>query len=260
MGLSLAIGMLIDDAIVVRENIVRHLQRGKDHFDGGAGRHGGDRPRRHGHHLHHRGRLRPGGLHGRDGRPVLLRVRDHGGGGGAGLAVRELHPRPHALVALGRSRHRAGPARRPRSGRPCTASTTGSTTCTCATSGCWPGRCATAGRAGARAGRLPRPASPSWPSWAATSCPTSTAASTRSPSSPRRAPRCARPGERAGDGAAAQGAAGRRVHLHHDRRGGHAVPARHRGHDLREAEDANAARPSARCWATRAPVIADVPG
>ncbi len=32
MGLSLAIGMLIDDAIVVRENIVRHLQRGKDHL------------------------------------------------------------------------------------------------------------------------------------------------------------------------------------------------------------------------------------
>lgn len=32
MGLSLAIGLLIDDAIVVRENIVRHLQRGKDHF------------------------------------------------------------------------------------------------------------------------------------------------------------------------------------------------------------------------------------
>ncbi len=32
MGLSLAIGMLIDDAIVVRENIVRHVQRGKDHF------------------------------------------------------------------------------------------------------------------------------------------------------------------------------------------------------------------------------------
>ncbi len=31
MGLSLAIGMLIDDAIVVRENIVRHIQRGKDH-------------------------------------------------------------------------------------------------------------------------------------------------------------------------------------------------------------------------------------
>ena len=32
MGLSLAIGLLIDDAIVVRENIVRHLQQGADHF------------------------------------------------------------------------------------------------------------------------------------------------------------------------------------------------------------------------------------
>ncbi len=32
LGLSLAIGVLIDDAIVVRENIVRHIQKGKDHF------------------------------------------------------------------------------------------------------------------------------------------------------------------------------------------------------------------------------------
>ncbi len=33
MALSLAIGLLIDDAIVVRENIVRHLEKGQDHFD-----------------------------------------------------------------------------------------------------------------------------------------------------------------------------------------------------------------------------------
>ncbi|HEY7568261.1 MAG TPA: efflux RND transporter permease subunit, partial [Gemmatimonadaceae bacterium] len=31
MGLSLAIGILIDDAIVVRENIVRHIELGEDH-------------------------------------------------------------------------------------------------------------------------------------------------------------------------------------------------------------------------------------
>jgi hydrophobic/amphiphilic exporter-1 (mainly G- bacteria), HAE1 family len=31
LGLSLAIGILIDDAIVVRENIVRHIEMGKDH-------------------------------------------------------------------------------------------------------------------------------------------------------------------------------------------------------------------------------------
>ena len=33
MALSLAIGMLIDDAIVVRENIVRHLEHGKGHME-----------------------------------------------------------------------------------------------------------------------------------------------------------------------------------------------------------------------------------
>jgi HAE1 family hydrophobic/amphiphilic exporter-1 len=31
--LSLAIGILIDDAIVVRENIVRHVELGEDHFE-----------------------------------------------------------------------------------------------------------------------------------------------------------------------------------------------------------------------------------
>ena len=38
MALSLAIGILIDDAIVVRENIVRHVERGEDHY--AAARHG----------------------------------------------------------------------------------------------------------------------------------------------------------------------------------------------------------------------------
>jgi hydrophobic/amphiphilic exporter-1 (mainly G- bacteria), HAE1 family len=33
LGLSLAIGILIDDAIVVRENIVRHVEMGKNHYD-----------------------------------------------------------------------------------------------------------------------------------------------------------------------------------------------------------------------------------
>ncbi|HEU4988449.1 MAG TPA: efflux RND transporter permease subunit, partial [Gemmatimonadaceae bacterium] len=32
LGLSLAIGILIDDAIVVRENIVRHVEMGEDHY------------------------------------------------------------------------------------------------------------------------------------------------------------------------------------------------------------------------------------
>ena len=31
-GPTLCVGLLIDDAIVVRENIVRHMEMGKDHF------------------------------------------------------------------------------------------------------------------------------------------------------------------------------------------------------------------------------------
>ena len=38
MALSLCIGLLIDDAIVVRENIVRHVHMGKDHRHRGAPR------------------------------------------------------------------------------------------------------------------------------------------------------------------------------------------------------------------------------
>ena len=38
MALSLTIGLLIDDAIVVRENIVRHLGDGQGPRDGGARR------------------------------------------------------------------------------------------------------------------------------------------------------------------------------------------------------------------------------
>jgi HAE1 family hydrophobic/amphiphilic exporter-1 len=33
MGISLAVGLLIDDAIVVRENIVRHMQQGRGHYE-----------------------------------------------------------------------------------------------------------------------------------------------------------------------------------------------------------------------------------
>ncbi len=39
MALSLCVGLLIDDAIVVRENIVRHVQMGKSAAPGGARRH-----------------------------------------------------------------------------------------------------------------------------------------------------------------------------------------------------------------------------
>ena len=110
LALSLAIGLLIDDAIVVRENIVRHLEMGKDHHEP-RGRHRRDRSRRHLDDARRRRRVHPGRVHGRDDRQDLLPVRRHRRVRRARVAVRLLHARPDALERLGRSRSRA---RRPR--------------------------------------------------------------------------------------------------------------------------------------------------
>ena len=65
LGLSLAIGVLIDDAIVVRENIVRHMERGADRMHRRAQRHGRDRPGGGGDHVLDHRRVHAGGLHAR---------------------------------------------------------------------------------------------------------------------------------------------------------------------------------------------------
>ena len=64
LGPSLAIGVLIDDAIVVRENIVRHMQMGSTGAPPRWQGHG-NRPGRGRHHfLHHCG-VHSGGIHAR---------------------------------------------------------------------------------------------------------------------------------------------------------------------------------------------------
>ena len=75
LGLSLAIGILIDDAIVVRENIVRHVEMGKDHFHGGARRHRRDRARRRRDDVLDSRGVRADRLHARRRRPVVQAVR-----------------------------------------------------------------------------------------------------------------------------------------------------------------------------------------
>ena len=66
MALTLAVGFVVDDAIVMLENIVRHMEMGKDVMTGGARRRQRDR-------LHDpvddvlaRGGVHPGAVHGRD--------------------------------------------------------------------------------------------------------------------------------------------------------------------------------------------------
>ena len=102
MALPLCVGLLIDDAIVVRENIVRHVQMGKSPFQASMD-----------------GTQEIGlavlatsfsivavffadWLHGRHHRQILPRVRHHDCGGRAALDVRQLHAGPHAVQHLAR--------------------------------------------------------------------------------------------------------------------------------------------------------------
>ena len=111
LGLSLAIGILIDDAIVVRENIVRHVEMGKDHYTAA-----------------HEGTdeiglavaattfsivvvFVPIAFMGGDRRAVVRAVRADHRLLGAGVAVRVVLARPDAVGLLARSARAAGAAR-----------------------------------------------------------------------------------------------------------------------------------------------------
>ena len=88
LGITLVTGILVDDAIVEIENIVRHMRMGKSPYR--AAHRGGrrDRPRRHRHHVHDRRDFLARVVHGRHRRAVLQAVRPDRGRGRAVLAAR----------------------------------------------------------------------------------------------------------------------------------------------------------------------------
>ena len=80
LGLILAIGIVIDDAVVIHENIFRHMEEdGCLGAGGGLVGHAGNRPGRVGHDPVAVGDLPAGRVHGRADRPVLQQLRRHGG-------------------------------------------------------------------------------------------------------------------------------------------------------------------------------------
>ncbi len=102
-----SIGILIDDAIVVRENIVRHIEMGKDHLRASHEGNGRDRARGGGHDLLHRGGVRAGSVHVRHRGPVVQAIRADHRLRRAGVALRE-------LLARSRCCRPTGPIPRPR--------------------------------------------------------------------------------------------------------------------------------------------------
>ena len=92
LALSLATGIVIDDAIVVLENIFRFVEeKGVTPKEAAADGDAGDRYGGHGDDLVAGRDLRPGGLHDRPDRPLLLQLRPHLGRRDPALDVRVLH-------------------------------------------------------------------------------------------------------------------------------------------------------------------------
>ena len=75
LGMTLAVGVVIDDAIVVLENIERHREGGEDAYAGGAPRHARDRVRGHGGDALDRRGVRAGRVRRGHGRELPRRVR-----------------------------------------------------------------------------------------------------------------------------------------------------------------------------------------
>jgi HAE1 family hydrophobic/amphiphilic exporter-1 len=113
LALTLSIGILIDDAIVVIENIHRHLQMGKPPRQAAADAHQRDRPRGHGYHRLHRRGVSAGRRHEGHHRPLLSAVRHHRRLRGHRLALRGLHHHAGLLGAALARLSRQADLRRP---------------------------------------------------------------------------------------------------------------------------------------------------
>ena len=107
MALTLSVGFVVDDAIVMLENIVRHMEMGKSPMQRGARRLAGNR-------LHHflddalagRG-VHPGAVHGRHHRTAAARIRRHDRRRDSGLRLRLADPHADAVQPLPEATPRA---------------------------------------------------------------------------------------------------------------------------------------------------------
>ena len=99
LGLSLAVGLVVDDAVMVMENIYRHAEMGKDRVQAPRRRHEGDHVRRARRDARRHRHLPARHLHEGRHREVLLPVRRDALGRRAALVPRGDHARAGALRA-----------------------------------------------------------------------------------------------------------------------------------------------------------------
>ena len=106
MALTLAVGFVVDDAIVMLENIVRHIGSGPDARTGRARRRRGGRVHDPLDDAVARRGVHPARLHGRHHRPAVPRIRHHHRCGDSRVGFRVADADAHALRALSQVAHR----------------------------------------------------------------------------------------------------------------------------------------------------------
>ena len=100
MALTIAVGFVVDDAIVMIENIVRYIEEGECAVRGGAqGRRADRLHHRVDHLLADRG-VHPAAVHVRHHRPAVPRIRGHRQRRGGGVGVRLADPDADDVLAL----------------------------------------------------------------------------------------------------------------------------------------------------------------
>jgi HAE1 family hydrophobic/amphiphilic exporter-1 len=104
LALTLCVGFVVDDAIVMLENIVRHVEQGETPFDGGDQGRPGDRLHDHFDDPLADCRFHSGALHERHRRPPAARIRGHHLRRDSGLRLRVADPDPDALQPLPQAR------------------------------------------------------------------------------------------------------------------------------------------------------------
>ena len=92
LAIVLSVGLVVDDAIVVVENVERHVREGRTADRRRAGRRARAGGADHRHDDHPGDGLHPDRVSGRPHRVAVPRVRDHAGGGGRGVGRRRGHP------------------------------------------------------------------------------------------------------------------------------------------------------------------------
>ena len=138
MALTIAVGFVVDDAIVMIENIVRYIEKGDTPLRGGAQGRGRDRLHHRVDHLFPGRRVHPAAADGRHGGRAVPRIRRHGDRRRRHVGLRLAHAHARDVRAVPAAPQRARESAAGSTGCARTPSTPRCAATSAACAGCWP--------------------------------------------------------------------------------------------------------------------------